>query len=244
MIMYGSTTFFILVQAAPTPDERVWTVAGAYPGQFNLAAGMSTTGSVTRWFQDQLARELPPGDAGALFAAAARVPAGAGGLVCLPSFCGERTPLNDRLARGLFAGLSLSHTRDHVFRAVLEGVACGVRHNMDTLAQLGAPAERVVAVGGGAQTDTWLQIVSDVTGLRQELPAITLGACYGDAFLAGCAAGLLRRDQITEWVGPGRSIEPDPAVRSTYDTLYRDYLDLYQDSRRVVHRLAARQETP
>ncbi len=101
----------------------------------------------------------------------------------------------------------------------------------------------MVAVGGGAQTDTWLQIVSDVAGLRQEVPAITLGACYGDAFLAGCAAGLLRREQIAEWVRPGRSIEPDVALRLTYDALYEDYLDLYRDSRQVVHRLAARQGT-
>jgi xylulokinase len=243
MIMYGSTTFFILVQAAPTPDERMWTVAGAYPGQFNLAAGMSTTGSLTRWFQDQLARDLPAGDAGALFDAAARVAPGAGGLVCLPYFSGERTPLNDRLARGVIAGLSLAHSRDHLFRAILEGVACGVRHNLETLAQLGARAGRVVAVGGGVQTDTWLQIVSDVSGQRQEVPEVTLGACYGDAFLAGCSAGLLRRDQITEWVRPGRMIEPDPALRPTYDALYRDYLDLYQESRNVVHRLASRQET-
>ncbi len=243
MIMYGSTTFFILVQSAPTPDERVWTVAGACPGQFNLAAGMSTTGSLTRWFQDQLARDLPDGDASALFDAAARVAPGAGGLVFLPYFSGERTPLNDPLARGVVAGLSLAHTRDQLFRAILEGVACGVRHNLETLAQLGAHANRVVAVGGGAQTDTWLQIVSDVSGLRQEVPAITLGACYGDAFLAGCAAGLLRRDQITEWVKPGRFIEPDAALRPTYDTLYADYRDLYQDSRRVVHRLASRHAT-
>jgi len=240
MIMYGSTTFFILVQAAATPDERMWTVAGAYPGQFNLAAGMATTGSLTRWFQDQLARDLPEGEAGALFEAAARIAPGAGGLVCLPYFSGERTPLNDPLARGVIAGLSLSHTRDHFFRAILEGVACGVRHNLETIAQLGAHASRVVAVGGGAQTDTWLQIVSDVAGLRQEVPAITLGACYGDAFLAGCAAGLLKREQIADWVRPGRAIEPSAALRLTYDTLYADYLDLYHDSRRVVHRLAGR----
>ncbi|MEJ8822175.1 FGGY-family carbohydrate kinase [Variovorax humicola] len=241
MVMYGSTTFFILVQSEPTPDERMWTVAGAYPGQFNLAAGMSTTGSLTRWFQDQLARDLPEGDAGALFEAAARVEPGAGGLVFLPYFSGERTPLNDPQARGVIAGLSLAHTRDQLFRAILEGVACGVRHNIDTLAHLGAQTRRVVAVGGGAQTDTWLQIVSDVSGLRQEVPTITLGACYGDAFLAGCAAGILRREQITDWVKPGRIIEPATALRPTYDTLYRDYLDLYQDSRRVVHRLASRQ---
>jgi xylulokinase len=243
MIMYGSTTFFILVQDTPTPDQRMWTVAGAYPGQFNLAAGMSTTGSLTRWFQDELARDLPRREASALFAAAARVAPGANGLVCLPYFSGERTPLNDPLARGVIAGLSLAHSRDHLFRAILEGVACGVRHNVETLAQLGAHARRVVAVGGGAQTDTWLQIVSDVSGLRQEVPAITLGACYGDAFLAGCAAGLLRRDQISEWVRPGRSIDPDAALRATYDALYADYLDLYRDSRRVVHRLASRQGT-
>ena len=244
MIMYGSTTFFILVQAAPTPDERLWTVAGAYPGQFNLAAGMSTTGSLTRWFQDQLARDLPAGEASALFEAAARVAPGAGGLVCLPYFSGERTPLNDPLARGVIAGLCLAHSRDQVFRAILEGVACGVRHNVQTLALLGAHAHRVVAVGGGAQTDTWLQIVSDVAGLRQEVPAITLGACYGDAFLAGCAAGLLRREQITDWVRPGRIIEPAASLRPTYDALYADYIDLYQDSRRVVHRLASRQGEP
>jgi len=241
MIMYGSTTFFILVQDTATPDERMWTVAGAYPRQFNLAAGMSTTGSLTRWFQDELARDLPERDASALFAAAARVAPGANGLVCLPYFSGERTPINDPLARGVIAGLSLAHSRDHLFRAILEGVACGVRHNVETLAQLGAHVRRVVAVGGGAQTDTWLQIVSDVSGLRQEVPAITFGACYGDAFLAGCAAGLLRRDQISEWVRPGRSIDPDAALRTTYDTLYGDYLDLYRDSRPVVHRLAARQ---
>ena len=114
---------------------------------------------------------------------------------------------------------------------------------METLAKLGARVERVVAVGGGAQTDTWLQIVSDVSGQSQEVPEVTLGACYGDAFLAGCSVGLLRRDQITEWVRPGRSIEPRAALRPTYDSLYHDYLDLYRDSRRVVHRLASRQET-
>jgi len=77
--------------------------------------------------------------------------------------------------------------------------------------------------------------------VRQEVPAVTLGACYGDAFLAGCAAGLLRREQITDWVRPGRTIEPNAALRAAYDTLYTDYRDLYRDSRRVVHRLAGRQ---
>jgi xylulokinase len=74
------------------------------------------------------------------------------------------------------------------------------------------------------------------------VPEVT-SACYGDAFLAGCAAGLLRREQINDWVRPGRCIEPDFALRPAYDALYGDYLDLYRDSRRVVHRLASRQGT-
>jgi xylulokinase len=242
MIMYGSTTFFILVQAAPTPDERVWTVAGAYPGQFNLAAGMSTTGSLTRWFKDEFARELPDETGyAALFGAAAKVAPGAGGLLCLPYFSGERTPINDPRARGVIAGLSLAHTRDQLFRAVLEGVAFGVRHNLETLQAIGAKVERIVAVGGGAQTDTWLQIVSDVCERPQQVPAVTVGASYGDAFLAGCAAGLVQREDIARWVKPGRTIRPDPATAAIYRDTYADYLALYRQTREVVHRLGGRQ---
>ena len=243
MIMYGSTTFFILVQQSPTPDERVWNVDGAFAGQTNLAAGMGTTGSLTRWFADQLARDQPEGDPGALFAAAARIAPGADGLVCLPYFSGERTPINDPHARGVIAGLSLLHTRDHLFRAILEGVAFGVRHNLEALADLGARVERVVAVGGGAQTDTWLQIVSDVAGITQAVPAVTVGACYGDAFLAGCAAGVLRPQDITRWVKPARRIEPDRSLRAIYDPLYGAYRDLYRDTRGVVHRLGKLQRS-
>jgi xylulokinase len=242
MIMYGSTTFFILVQAAPTPDERVWTVAGAYPGQFNLAAGMSTTGSLTRWFKDEFARELPDETGyAALFGAAAKIAPGAGGLLCLPYFSGERTPINDPRARGVIAGLSLAHTRDQLFRAVLEGVAFGVRHNLETLQEIGAKVERIVAVGGGAQTNAWLQIVSDVCERPQQVPAVTVGASYGDAFLAGCAAGLVRREDIARWVKPGRTIRPDPATAAIYRDTYADYLALYRQTREVVHRLGGRQ---
>ena len=240
MLMHGSTTFFVLTQDQPTPDLRVWTVAGAWPGCCTLAAGMATTGSLTRWFKDELARELPADQGYAtLFAEAAAVPAGAAGLLVLPYFSGERTPINDPLASGAVLGLGLSHTRAHLFRAVLEGVGFGIRHNLETLAEIGAQVGRVVAVGGGAQSDVWLQIISDISGVAQEVPAVSIGAAYGDAFLAGRAAGLLPPDAIDHWVQPGRVIQPDPAQRAVYDTLFGQYKQLYTATKGLMHSLKA-----
>jgi xylulokinase len=238
MIMYGSTTFFILVQDAPTPDSRVWTVGGAFAGQHNLAAGMGTSGSLTRWFADEFARDQPTGEAyDTLFAGADAIAPGSDGLLVLPYFSGERTPINDPHARGVFAGMSLTHTRDHLFRAVLEGVGYGIRHNIEAFRDLGADVRRVVAVGGGAKTRTWLQLVSDISGEAQHLPEVTVGASYGDAFLAGIAAGVLTRADLDSWVRPADMILPNAALKPDYDRLYGLYRDLYEGTKDVLHAL-------
>lgn len=241
MIMYGSTAFFILVEDAPRPDPRLWTVAGAFAGQYNLAAGMSTTGSLTRWFRDELARDLPEETAYAtLFTQAEAIPPGADGLLLLPYFSGERTPINDTQARGVFAGLTLAHRREHLYRAVLESVAFGIRHNIETFQSIGADVKRVVAVGGGTKSTTWLQIVSDVAGIAQEVPQLTIGASYGDAFLAGMASGQLQRGDLARWVKPDSIIQPDPSRKAIYDSLYADYRQLYENTRDIIHRLGER----
>lgn len=238
MIMYGSTTFFILVVDKPTPDPRMWTVAGAFQGQYNLAAGMATTGSLTRWFRDELAADLPDESAYVtLFQQAESVTPGAGGLLVLPYFSGERTPINDPKARGVIAGLTLAHSRAHLFRAVLEGVGYGIRHNIEAFNQVGAEVKRIIAVGGGTKSTTWLQIVSDISGVPQVVPEITIGASYGDAFLAGLAAGVLQRDDLKHWVKSKGIIQPDSERRLIYDELYGDYLRLYQQTRDITHRL-------
>jgi len=240
MIMYGSTAFFILVLDAPRPDPRMWTVAGAFQGQYNLAAGMATTGSLTRWFRDELAADLPTETAYAtLFAAAESVPPGAGGLIVLPYFSGERTPINDPLARGVIMGLTLAHTRKDLYRAVLESVAYGIRHNIETFNAIGAGVRRVVAVGGGTKSTTWLQIVSDVAGIAQIVPALTIGASYGDAFLAGLAAGILTRGDLKVWVKPGTTVVPNSKRKALYDRYYADYLLLYERTKDIMHRLSA-----
>jgi xylulokinase len=173
-----------------------------------------------------------------LFEDAANVQPGANGLIVLPYFSGERTPINDPKARGVVAGLTLAHSRKHLYRAVLEGVAYGIRHNIETFQAIGAPVQRIVAVGGGTRSNTWLQIVSDVVGIEQEIPAQTIGASYGDAFLAGLATGILRRDDLNTWVKNDRIIKPDPKQQQSYSHYYENYLELYQQTRDIMHRLA------
>src|SRR5829696_3334306 len=221
MIMYGTTMFFIQVTSRPLPDPRMWATGYLFEGLYDVTGGMATSGALTRWFRDQLGgAELAEERAGGpnayeqLAELAGSVPAGSGGVVCLPYFSGERTPLNDPLARGMFAGLTLAHTRAHIYRAVLEGTAFGVRHNLEAMADMGAPPKRLVAVGGGTKNDLWVQIVSDVCGAAQIVPERTIGASYGNAFLAGVATGIVRdRAELhRSWVNVARTIEPDPAV--------------------------------
>ena len=240
MIMYGSTAFFILVLDKPVPDERMWNVGGAFEGQYNLAAGMATTGSLTRWFRDELAADLPDDTAyQTLFDEVKTVPPGSNGLIVLPYFSGERTPINDPDARGLIIGLNLTHKRKDIYRALLEGVAYGICHNIETFNDIGAPVKRVVAVGGGTQSKEWLQIVSDVAGIEQIVPAQTIGASYGDAFLAGIAAGILERESITDWVQGSEVIQPNPVAGQVYRSYYMDYLELYEKNKDIMHHLAA-----
>lgn len=235
MLMYGTTTFFILVTAGPVRQARMWSTAYCLPGMYDLAAGMATTGAVTRWMRDLLGGP----DYATLTADAAAVPPGSSGLVVLPYFSGERTPIQDPDARGVIAGLTLAHGRGHLYRAILEGTAYGVRHNLEAVHALGADVRRLVAVGGGTRSRLWLQIVSDVTGQPQEVPAQTIGAAYGDAFLAGLGAGLVPGiAQLRGWVRPGTTIAPQAANAAAYEPYYAVYRGMYPALASQMHRLA------
>ena len=247
MVMYGTTMFFIHVTTEPVPDARMWSTAFALPGRYSIEGGMSTAGALTRWFRDTLGREELADEAAggpnayaALAASAASIVPGSDGLVCLPYFAGERTPINDPDARGVYAGLTLSHTKGHLYRASLEGTAYGVRHNLETMSAMGAPPKRLVAVGGGAKNPLWMQIVSDVSGLPQDVPERTIGASYGDAFLAGLATGIVSGQDALQrdWVTLAMQLQPNPDARPVYDAYYRVYRDLYESAKDELHALA------
>ncbi|MFE0331160.1 FGGY-family carbohydrate kinase [Streptomyces sp. NPDC058960] len=234
MLMYGSTMFLINTVSERLLVPELWSTVGALPGTRSLAGGMATSGVITDWLRDLLGE----GDPDALLAEAEASGAGARGLLMLPYFAGERTPVADPDARGVIAGLTVEHTRGDLYRAALEATAFGVRHNVEAMRAAGADIRRVVAVGGGTRGGLWTRIVSDVTGLEQEIRTVTLGASYGAAFLAASAIG---ETDIDSWNPVRERVAPDTGLRSRYDDLYDLYLRLYPATRDIGHALARHQ---
>lgn len=232
MLMYGTTMFMVEVVRDPQPHPGLWSTAGLFPGTFSLAAGMATSGALTAWLRNIAGN--PPYET--LVQEAAQVRPGSDGLVALPYFAGERTPLFDPQARGVICGLTLSHGRGHVYRALLEATAYGVRHILETMREAGGGGTRLVAVGGGTKGGLWTQIVSNVIGREQLLPAETIGASYGDAMLAASAIKLA--EPGVRWNPVADVIQPDPHKRDIYERLYALYRQLYPATQSVVHDLA------
>ena len=155
----------------------------------------------------------------------------------LPYFSGERTPINDPKAKGVIFGLTLAHSRAHIFKAVLEGIGYGVRHHLDVMESIGARPRQVIAVGGGTQSPVWLQAVSDIGNVVQQVPAVTLGASYGDAFLAGLGSGAFDSyEHIGQWLEYQRTIEPNPENAEPYERAMDIYLALYRSTKELMHR--------
>lgn len=234
MLMYGTTMFLVHTVPQPLTHPSLWGTVGALPGTRNLAGGMATSGAVTGWLRELFGSP----DYAQLLQLADVAGPGANGLLMLPYFAGERTPIMDPQARGVIAGLTLSHTQGDLYRSALEATAYGVRHNVETIEAAGGDIRRVVAVGGGTQGGLWTRIVSDVTGREQEIRENSVGASYGAALLA---AQLVGEASIDRWNPVRAVVRPDAATRQHYDETYQLYRRLYTATADVVHALAARQ---
>jgi xylulokinase len=234
MVMYGTTMFLIDVVDAPVGTPLLWGTAGVFEGTYSLAAGMATSGAITEWLTEVTRTGYPE-----LLELAEQAGVGAEGLLMLPYFAGERTPLFDPEARGALLGLTTRHGRGHLYRAALEATAFGVRHNLDTMRQAGGEVRRLVAVGGGTTGGLWTRIVSDVLQMPQQLPRHTLGAAYGDAFLAALGSGAVTPGDITTWNPVVETVTPVPENEEPYEELYRLYRELYPATRDTAHALAA-----
>ena len=250
MMMYGSSHIYDLVVDRYIRSEKYLTRRLNIPQRFGLGGGLATAGSLTAWFKNQLgqaelhAEQLGGQDAYEVLAElAGQSKIGSNGLVMLPYFSGERNPIFDGGALGTCFGLNLTHTRADMYRAMLEAIGFGIRHCLEQFEGDNLSAQEIYALGGGVRNPAWMQIVSDICNMRQHIPQEKIGACYGDAFLAGYGIGLYENiTDVKKWVHIERTIEPNPESYEIYQPYYEIYRALYPANRDLMHRLSAMQK--
>jgi xylulokinase len=220
----SGVVFAALDAYRPEPEGRLHTFCHAVPGTWHAMGVMLSAAGSLQWLQRTLDA---PYDA--LLAEAAAVPAGADGLLFAPYLQGERTPHADPDVRGGFTGLSLRHGRGHLVRAVLEGVAFGLRDSLELLRGVGVEADVGRVSGGGARSELWLRIVASALGLPLERTEAEEGAAYGAAMLGGVRAGVFAdaHAAVAATVRVRGRVEPDPDWQSAYDEGHARYGRLY-----------------
>ncbi|MDH4176527.1 MAG: xylulokinase [Thermoleophilia bacterium] len=222
----SGVVFAALPAYRPEPEARVHVFCHAVPGAWHAMGVMLSAAGSLQWFRDRLA---PGASFDELLDEAARWDPGADRLVFLPYLAGERTPHADPDARGAFVGLSLHHDRGALVRAVLEGVAFGLRDSLDLLRSLGVEADVARVSGGGARGGEWLRIVAAVLGVALETTASEEGSAYGAALLGGVAGGVFDdvHDAVTRCVRVSGRVEPEPGLVERYAALHGRFRSLY-----------------
>ena len=211
----SGVVFSVLPAYQPDPQARVHVFCHAVPGTWHAMGVMLSAAGSLQWARDTFAPGVPFAQ---LMAEAEAVPAGAGGILFLPYLSGERTPHADPDARGAFTGLSASHTRGHVMRAVLEGVAYGLADSFDLLRALGVETTVARASGGGARSDFWLRICASVLGVPVSRMTVDEGSAFGAALLGGVAGGMFGGvgEAVEACVRVRDQIDPEPAWIELY----------------------------
>ncbi len=222
----SGVVFGVLERFEADPQARVHVFCHAVPGTWHAMGVMLSAAGSLRWLRDVIAPGAPFGE---LVAEAADWPAGCEGLLFAPYLAGERTPHADPDARGAFVGLSVRHDRGALVRAVLEGVAYGLRDSLELLRALGVQPEVGRISGGGARSVLWREIVASVLDLPLETTAVEEGAAYGAALLAGCRTGTFAnaQDAVARCVRVGARTEPKADWVSAYADGYERFRRLY-----------------
>jgi len=245
--MTGQSTVLLICSDAPYRGNLLFPLGHPIEGLHLVVGAMVATGGALRWFRDQLgasevtrAEQLGVDPFDLLGEQAAQSPPGANHVVFLPYMYGERSPIWDSTARGVFFGVSLATTKGDLVRAIMEGAAYGLRHNVETAAADGFPIAGLACVGGGARSALWNQIKADVLDQAVTLPGAANGAAMGDAIVAAAASGLYPSitAAVAAMVTAGPTFYPNLDRVPVYDSFYRIYRDLYPALRPSFHALA------
>lgn len=209
-----------------TVDPRLFLDYHVIPGKFLINGCMAASGSIIKWFRNEFA---PQASYAELDAEAEAVPPGAEGLILLPYFLGEKTPIFDPQARGLFLGLTLTHRRAHLYRAILEGISFGFYHHLQVLAERGFTASHARVTNGGARSRLWKQITADVLGIPLEQIAHHPGSSLGAAFVAGMGVGAFQDwGEIERYITIEAVTEPNLSHHAHYQELFSIYRQAYE----------------
>ena len=220
----GSTIVVVTTEPMPDPEGRIHTFCHAAPGRWYQLGATLSAGLSLRWLRDRL--RLTSNDPyGTLGTAAAKVPAGADGLIFIPYLVGERSPIMDSQATGAFLGLRYGHRRGHLSRAVMEGVACSLRASRDAVIAAGGRCERWLAVGNGLSSPVWRGIVADVFDEPLHYVAAPERQAVGAALIGGIAAGdYAGYEEVAEAARPPlQSTQPDAERARIYGDVYGRY---------------------
>ncbi|MBC8535776.1 FGGY-family carbohydrate kinase [Feifania hominis] len=245
MLMYGSSIFLIDVVDRLCDDARLYAGNYFFPDTYVIKGGMSTSGTITRWFRDKfytdaLEKERQTGRNAydIMLDDIDAIPAGSDGLITLPYFSGERTPINDPNATGMMFGLTLNHTRAHMYRSALEGVGYGIAQHFDIIRSMGQEPKNVYAVGGGTKSLSWMQLITDIANVPQIIREVTIGASFGDTLLAALAVGRYKNTaELKKLLTPGKALVPDPVAHEAYQPYRQIYNDLYPATKQLMHEL-------
>jgi len=219
------------------PLGRVHTFCHAVPGKWHIMGVMLSAGGSLRWFRDNFcnqekdeAKRTKKDVYDIILRNCSNISAGSDGLIFLPYLTGERTPHSDPYARGVFFGLSLLHTKDHIARSILEGVTYGMKDSLEIIKEMNVPVNQIRLSGGGAKSLLWRQIQSDIYNRTVVTVNITEGAAYGAALLATVRTGIYGsvEQACKNTIKVTSSLNPDIKNVPVYEKYYRIYQSLYK----------------
>jgi xylulokinase len=224
----GTSGVVFAATATPTkdPQGRLHTFCHAVPGRWHVMGVTQAAGLSLRWLRDVIA---PGASYDTLTAEASKIPAGSDGLLWAPYLLGERTPHLDSHATAMFYGITALHTRGHLVRAVLEGVAYSLKDTFTLFSELNVPVKGVRLGGGGARGPLWRSVQASIYGYLCDVLVAEEGAAFGAALLAGVGAGAWKDTDAAcaLAIHVAEQIAPDPATDETYKSGYRFYRRLY-----------------
>lgn len=246
MVQFGSSVFFYCCTDHMVVDDRVRGNTFLIPDTFSIAAGTNNGGTVQKWYLDQVFPECKKQEEeegknayASMMEGLEQISPGSDGLITLPYFAGERTPINDPNARGMIFGLTTMHTKQHLYHSLLEGIGYSVAQHMDIFQEHGLELKRIKAAGGGTNNALWMQMIADITGFPVEVTEEKSGACYGDALMA--AIGDARYQCFSELktvIRASAVYYPNEEKYKAYQKFRNMYDILYEKNKELMHQLS------